>query len=161
MDSAFKESLWKQFGAGIDMLENAIVMCPGELWSSKEKFWYSSYHCLFYLDYYLTPDPATYISPKPFTNSEFEGKLPERVYTKDELLTYLQASRTKCYEFISSMTDEMATMRWVNPYRNYSMLEMLLYNMRHVQHHAAQLNLLLRQNINKAPAWVAQAKENL
>ena len=59
------------------------------------------------------------------------------------------------------MTDEMATMRWVNPYRNYSMLEMLLYNMRHVQHHAAQLNLLLRQNINKVPAWVAQAKENL
>src|SRR5947209_15151636 len=31
-----------------------------------------------------------------------------------------------------------------------SFAEMLLYNMRHVQHHAAQLNLLLRQNIDSA-----------
>ena len=27
MDKAFNESLWKQFCASIDMLENAMVMC--------------------------------------------------------------------------------------------------------------------------------------
>lgn len=161
MDKGFKETLWKQFGASIDMLENAIAMCPDELWNAKEKFWYSSYHCLFYLDYYLTPDPANFISPEPFTNSEFEGKLPERVYTKEELLDYLAASRARCHTFIAELTEETASMRWVNPYRNFSMFEMLLYNMRHVQHHAAQLNLLLRQHINKTPGWVAQTKGNL
>ena len=36
-------------------------------------------------------------------------------------------------------------------------VESLLYNMRHVQHHAAQLNLLLRQSTNSAPDWVARA----
>jgi len=30
--------------------------------------------------------------------------------------------------------------------------------MRHVQHHAAQLNLILRQQIDSAPGWVAKAK---
>jgi hypothetical protein len=36
---------------------------------------------------------------------------------------------------------------------------MLLYNLRHVQHHAAQLNLILRQVTNSAaPAWVRRAK---
>ncbi len=162
MDQSFKETLWKQFGACIDMLENAIVMCPDELWETNEKFWYSSYHCLFFLDYYLTLDPARYISPEPFTNSEFEGKLPERVYTKDELLTYLRASREKCHKLISSLTtDEILNMRWVNQYRNFSVFEMLLYNMRHVQHHSAQLNQLLRQKANNAPAWVAQTKDDL
>ena len=39
------------------------------------------------------------------------------------------------------------------------MLEVLLYNMRHVQHHVAQLNLLLRQSINDAPNWVSLAKD--
>ena len=42
--------------------------------------------------------------------------------------------------------------------KNYSLLEILLYNLRHIQHHAAQLNLLLRQNTNDAPNWVSQAK---
>lgn len=33
--------------------------------------------------------------------------------------------------------------------------------MRHVQHHTAQLNLLLRQEINDAPKWVSVAKIEL
>lgn len=49
----------------------------------------------------------------------------------------------------------------VNQYRDYSVFEMLLYNMRHVQHHSAQLNKFLRQYINNAPAWVMQTKEEL
>ena len=44
---------------------------------------------------------------------------------------------------------------------NYSVLEILFYNMRHVQHHAAQLNLLLRQSIDQAPDWVSHAKDEL
>ena len=161
MDKSFKETLWKQFGASIDMLDNAIRMCPDEHWNTEEKFWYTSYHCLFFLDYYLTLDPSTYISPKPFTNSEFEGKLPERIYTKDELLIYSKACKEKCHKLLSTFTDEIANKRWVNQYRDYSVFEMLLYNMRHVQHHSAQLNKFLRQNINNAPAWVMQTKEGL
>lgn len=158
MDLDLKQSLWKQFGACIDMLENAITMCPDNFWNTDEKFWYTSYHCLFYLDYYLTADPSAYVSPRPFSNSEFEGKLPERIYSKAELLAYLQASRAKCRNLIQGFTVETAKTRWVNPYRNFSMFEMLLYNMRHVQHHTAQLNKLLRQNLGNAPAWVAQTE---
>jgi hypothetical protein len=47
--------------------------------------------------------------------------------------------------------------RWVNDYKNFSILEILLYNLRHIQHHAAQLNLILRQTIHNAPKWVNQA----
>jgi uncharacterized damage-inducible protein DinB len=39
-----------------------------------------------------------------------------------------------------------------------TVLEGLLYNMRHVQHHTAQLNLLLRQEIDDAPLWVGKAR---
>ena len=44
---------------------------------------------------------------------------------------------------------------------NYPVLEILLYNMRHVQHHAAQLNLLLRQELDDAPDWVSRTEEDL
>lgn len=162
MDIAFKETLWKQFGASIDMLENAISLCTNELWSGDKKFWYISYHCLFYLDYYLTLEPNNFSPPPPYTLSEFEpDAMPDRIYTKDELLSYLNYGREKCHNLIADLTDEIANSRWINKYKNYSVFEILLYNMRHVQHHAAQLNLILRQEINDAPRWVSQTKASL
>jgi uncharacterized damage-inducible protein DinB len=41
-------------------------------------------------------------------------------------------------------------------YRAMSNGELLLYNMRHVQHHAAQLNMLLRQAGAPQPDWVSK-----
>jgi hypothetical protein len=163
MVNLLKETLWKQFGASIDMFENAMLMCPASQWDTEKKIWYNAFHCLFYLDYYLTPDPATFSPPSPFTFSEFDpaGKMPERTYSKDELLSYLKYSRKKCHKLIGGLTDEIANQRWVNEYKNYSVLEMLLYNMRHAQHHAGQLNLILRQTIGDAPGWVSQTKINL
>jgi hypothetical protein len=35
--------------------------------------------------------------------------------------------------------------------------ELLLYNLRHVQEHASQLNLILGQSTGSAPGWVARA----
>jgi hypothetical protein len=163
MNTATKEALWKQFGASIDMLENAISLCTAELWDNEKKFWYNAYHCLFYLDYYLTLEPNTFSPPSPYTLSEFDpsGAMPDSVYRKEELLSYLRHGRKKCHDLIAGMTDEIANSRWVNEYKNYSVLEMLFYNMRHVQHPAAQLNLLLRQGIDNAPRWVSQTREDL
>jgi hypothetical protein len=164
MGNSFKEALWKQFGASIDMLDNAIAMCPDGLWDTEEKFWYSSYHCLFWLDYYLTPEPSTFTPTPPYTLSEFNptGEMPERTYSKDELLNYLKSNREKLRKLLSTLTDEeIVNRRWVNDYKNFSLLEILLYNMRHVQHHAAQLNKFLRKNLNNAPAWISQSKQNL
>lgn len=162
MDKAIREILWKQFGATIDMLENAIRLCPEEVWKSDTGFWYSSYHTLFYLDYYLTYEPEDFHPPAPFTLSEFDpnGLLPERIYTQQEVLDYLEFCREKCYQLINGLTPERAAKRWVNEYRDYPMTEIILYNLRHVQHHVGQLNMLLRQTIDDAPKWVSQTKHH-
>ena len=163
MDTALKEMLWKQFGASIDMLENALSAYPNELWNNGSDFWHRAYHTLFFLDYFLTEEPAGFLPPQPFSLSELDpsGAMPERIYTKDELLSYTAHCRQKCHDLIAGLSAERAAVRWVNEYRNYSMLELLLYNMRHVQHHTAQLNLLLRQGIDNAPAWVAETAVEL
>jgi len=163
MDSSLKIILWQQSGATIDMLENALVACPNELWNTESKFWYTGYHTLFYLDYYLSDTPERFLPPPPFTLSEFDpdGVLPDRIYDKAELLTYLVFGRQKCHKLIAGLTDEGAAKRFVNEYKNYSVLEILLYNMRHVQHHVAQLNLLLRQGMADVPNWVSRTKISL
>jgi hypothetical protein len=163
MDNSLKQILWRQFGASIDMLKNAIILCPTEFWNTETKFWYNAYHCLFFLDYYLTLEPINFAPPKPFTLSEFEDRMPDSVYSKDELLTYLQFCRKKCHCLIGGMTDEISKSFWTNESKtmSYNIIEILLYNMRHVQHHSAQLNLLLRQEINNAPEWVYEAEDKL
>jgi hypothetical protein len=155
-DDIIRQSIWNQFGAGLDMLENAIKLCPDELWDTEIKFWYNAFHCLFWTDYYLTLDPKAFRPPTTFTSSEFEQTLPERVYSKKELLDYLQHCRQKSQTLITQFTEQQLETRWVNNYKNFSLLEILLYNLRHIQHHSAQLNLHLRQQTNDAPGWVSQ-----
>lgn len=159
--TSIKDAIWSQFGASLDMLENAIIMCPEEHWDTALNFWYTAYHCVFWTDYYLTTEPGEFEPPTPFTFSEFDptGKKPDRTYSKTEVLGYLQHCRQKAIQLISELTIEKLNNRWVNDYKNFSMLEILLYNARHIQHHSAQLNLLLRHAINNAPTWVSQAKK--
>ncbi len=153
-----KTILWQQFGAAIDMLENAITACPEKLWDGTSKFWYTAYHTLFFLDYYLNENPDKFMPPAPFTLSEFDAKgtMPERTYTQEELLTYLHFCCTNCRDKINVLTEEKATERWINSRKNFSIIEILLYNMRHVQHHTAQLNILLRLGGFTAPDWVSR-----
>lgn len=161
-----KESIWRQFGAAIDMLENAINACPENVWGNQpgyQEFWYITYHTLFWLDFYLSDSPDNFTPPTPFTLSEFdpEGAFPEKAYSKEEMLNYLEHGRQKCKKRIENLTDEKANQHFVTSWIDLGVLEMIFYNMRHVQHHAAQLNLLLRQKIDSAPRWVRQAKTEL
>lgn len=157
MDNTINTALCNQFGAALTMLENAFHQCPDAHWDTEIKFWYKAYHCLCWTDYFLTIEPKEFVPPHPFTLSEFDQTMPEASYTKQELLTYLQHCRQKANALISNLTLEQYASRWINQFKNYSLLEIILYNLRHVQHHAAQLNLHLRQQVNNAPGWISQA----
>jgi uncharacterized damage-inducible protein DinB len=181
MEQDFKGVLWQQFGAAIDMLENAIDACPDEVWSDPSKrpewptndvvgYWYLVYHTLFWLDHYLSDvREEEFRPPEPFTLDEMDpaGLLPERPYTKEELRAYLHHGREKCRAVIEALDDREMFERKppARPWRggaDSSVAEVFLYNMRHVQHHTAQLNLILRQRTGaEAPRWVSRAKMSL
>jgi len=158
MDAELKTTLWNQFGASVDMLENALVACPDELWDNGTEFWYLGFHTIFWLDYYVS-DPDRFGPPEPFTLSEFDpdGAMPDRTYTKNELIDYLHYCRENAFRLIQTLGELNARSRFKNDYRDYSVPEILLYNMRHIQHGAAQLNLLLRQGGTVPPRWVSVA----
>lgn len=166
MNTSWKETLWRQLGAAIDMLENAIAAFPEELWADRARqpeAWYLAYHTLFFLDLYLSPSLDGFAPPPPFTLDELDpaGVLPERPYTKAEVLAYLEHGRRKCRATIGTLTDDdldrPSGFDWVPLPR----AELHLYSLRHVQHGAAQLNLLLRQAGQAPPGWVKRAERAL
>ncbi len=120
--------MWRQFGAAIDMLENALLACPDELWgdrSQRPEFWYLVYHTLFWLDLYLSGSVEGFAPPVPFTLDELDpaGLLPERVYRKDELLRYLEHGRRKCRAALEALTDERAREPRRLPWRELSVAD--------------------------------------
>jgi hypothetical protein len=152
-----------QFGAALDMLENAIRACPERLWSDrsrKPEFWYLAYHTIFFTDLYLSEGQEGFQPPAPYTLSEFDpsGLMPDRVYSKSEMLSYLNHGRRKFRKVVAELTDDRARQSRAFGSITGTLMEVLLYNLRHVQHHAAQLNLLLRQVTDSAPSWVVRAK---
>lgn len=162
---AWREALWRQLGAAIDMLENAIVACPEELWLHPERRpWHLAYHTLFFLDLYLSGTLEGFAPPSPFSLSELDpaGVLPERPYTRAEMLAYLDHGRRKCRATLAALDDDTARRPAAFPWLpGFTLGELHLCSLRHVQHAAAQLNLLLRQTVDDAPAWVKRASEPL
>ncbi|HEX7078361.1 MAG TPA: DinB family protein [Candidatus Eisenbacteria bacterium] len=166
MNETWRRIIWQQFGAAIDALENAMRACPESLWGDRSKqpeFWYIVFHTLFWLDFYVLADPDRFKPPAPFGLEEMDpaGVLPDRVYSKDELLIYLEHDRRACREAIRDLTEEGATRRYRSGRKDLPYVEWLLYNMRHVQHHAGQLHLILRREIDSAPLWTTRARQDL
>jgi hypothetical protein len=159
----WKATVRRQFDAALDMLNNAIHACPDAVWFAPgpHLFWYLAYHTIFWTDLYLSgQNESSFRPPSPFSLSELdEGAFPERAYSKDELSAYLQHCRKRLDIVTAGMDETWIAEPCSVPYRDMSKGELLLYNLRHVQHHAAQLNMLLRQKIDFAPPWVSKGRQ--
>jgi hypothetical protein len=168
MDTLWTTALWRQFGAAIDTFDNALAACPPALWTQRlwhdppdqplppwcppqfAEFWFLAYHTIFWLDLYLTGAPEEeFAPPAPFAWLEIDdAPPPERPYTPEALRAYLATTRRKCHATLLGLTDEQARRPVEYPWaegKDVSFLELQLYTMRHVQEHAAQLNLFLGQ----------------
>jgi DinB family protein len=166
METVWRSALWAQFGAAINMLDNAVVACPAALWTERlwpdpppawfppqfAEFWYVTYHTLVWLDLYLSGVPEEeFAPPAPFAQGVLDSveAAPDQPYTREELRAYLAAMRQKCHATLAALTDEQARRPVEYPWSQgqpISYLELLLYNLRHVQEHAAHLSLFLGQH---------------
>ncbi len=181
METTFRTALWQQFGAAIDMLENVLDACPTSLWEERlwhttppsefpsqfGEFWYVIFHALTWLDLYLSGVPEeAFAPPAPFVQGVLDSveTLPEHPYTREELRAYLTSTRQKCHTTLVQLSDEQALRPVAYPWSEgqpVSFLELQIYNLRHVQEHAAQLSLFLGQHAiqNELLDWVPRAKD--
>jgi hypothetical protein len=162
MDALLKTSLWHQFGAAIDMLDDTLTLCPDELWTSIVwedtqdvrfgQYWFIAYHTLIWLDQYVAGAPDGFVLPAPF----ILHMLPRTPYTKEDLQLYLKACRQRCQAAIEGLTEDRALemTEWDMPY-----FELQIYNLRHVQEHASQLLYVLGEHGVKGLGWVRQARK--
>ena len=177
MNNLFLNILWKNFAAVIDMLKSVVSICPDTLWEQEKKFYYITYHTVIFLDYYLSYPVKDFRPFLPYTLGDtdhlpedaIDDVLPCAFYSKNEMLVYIDKIRAKCEKLICSSPHEKFAARWIDENEtglhglcpsivvNYSLMEILFYNFRHVQHHVGQLNLLLRQKADISADWISQS----
>ena len=106
-----------------------------------------AYHLLFWLDHYLGGGLGTPVPPAPFRGDEQDPHvLPERAYTREELLEYLAFNRRKAAGVFAELTDE----RLEQPARIGRPLgDLLLNNLVQVTGHVTELQMFL----NRAAGW--------
>lgn len=159
-----KTLLTHQYEAALCNLNACIDQCPNDRWQSLVReltFDQVVLHTLFYADLYLGRDEASFRA-QPFHRDnpdffrdyeELQDRKPELHYDRAPIRRYLQHCRAKAAAMIATETAETLSAPCGLPRRNFSRAELYIYNLRHIQHHAAQLTLRLRLDINANIPW--------
>ncbi len=94
-----KHAIKKQYQATLNMLKQAIEVCPDTLWndlSFTNKFWHISFHTLYFTDVYTQGTDTNFVKwEKHKDGFEFLDRLPEQdeipiedAYNKEEIMEY-------------------------------------------------------------------------
>jgi hypothetical protein len=158
-----KRALIDQYGAALEMLKQAIIKCPAARWNDaqdRKKFWQVAYHTLFYTHLYLHDGLKDF---KPWAKHRQDyhqlRSLPEKVaigepYSREEVLEFFELCQQTVEDKVSFLDLEAESgFDWLP----FSKLELQLYNIRHIQHHAAELIEWLGATQGIDVDWVGMA----
>jgi len=170
MLDTIKELLSRQYEASLSTLNLAITRCPDTSWHAPVanwKFCQAAFHAVFFTDLYLQPsDDFEALKRQAFHDEhradfrdyeELEDRPQVLLYDKPFVLEYLRFARRKAADTISRETGEVLSGPSGFHWRKCSRAELHVYNIRHIQHHAAQLSLRLRVDGGIDVPWVSHA----
>jgi hypothetical protein len=170
MHDMLEEVISHQFEASLGTLHLAIARCPDASWDkpvAKLKFCQVAFHTVFCADLYLQPgENRDVFRSQPFhvehaavfrDYEELEDREQVLMYGKPFVLEYLQQVRRKAQEAIARESAEVLAGPSGFSWRKCSRAELHVYNIRHIQHHAAQLSLRLRLDAGVEIPWVSHA----
>lgn len=165
---ALRAAIKSQYHAALAMLRETLECCPEELWLSSEHvnaFWQLAYHTLYFTHLYLQPNEAAF---RPWAEHQAEVQHPDGIagpadsesalplipepYSKAQVLAY--------WRFCDGLVDDaLRRLDLLSPESGFgwyrvSKLEHQLINLRHIQHHAAQLADRLRKAEGVGIRWV-------
>lgn len=166
--AVFKPILKSQYHAALAMLGESIERCPEDVWLATDHlnaFWQIAYHALFFAHVYLQPNEAAF---RPWKHHQGNVQHPDAIpgpadpnsslplipnpYTKAQVREY--------WSFCDGMVDEAVDhLDLDSPQSGFhwykmSKLEHQFVNLRHIQHHAAQLADRLRSAADIGIKWV-------
>ena len=170
MLDTLRELLAHQYEAALSTLNLCIARCPDASWNESVANWrfcQAAFHAVFWTDLYLQPDddvdalkrqPFHVQHARTFGNyEELEDRPQVLLYGRPFVLSYLGHVRLKAQETIARESADALSGPSGFHWRKCSRAELHVLNIRHIQHHAAQLSLRLRLDAHVEIPWVGHA----
>jgi hypothetical protein len=162
-----KQVIRSQYFAALEMLKQAVAKCPQPLWNAQEdknKFWHVAYHALFYTHLYLQESEKEFIPWERHRNEyQFLGPIPwpphnlpkiSEPYSREDVLAYLDFVRKQVQDRVLALDLEATSgFEWLP----FGKLELQFYNLRHLQHHVAELYERLGAKTGIDLDWIGTA----
>ena len=162
--SSYRTAMIGQYEAALQTLQQSVETCPEDLWNTpvaNHPFCECVFHALFFADLYLGPDVESLKSqefhqthPEIFRNyEELANRPPKLLYDTNMIEKYFAFVQQKLAVVLEQETEESLALPVGFDWLDIDRAELHPYNIRHIQHHAAQLNLKLRLNAHADPRW--------
>lgn len=172
MIDTFRALIANQFEAALCWLNMCVEKCPDALWNAPVgdyKFCQVVFHALFFADYYLGSDEASFRDQGFHLDNaqlfqdyeELEDRLPVMLYDRAALQTYVQHCRIKVAVALQSETEASLAAPSTFGRRSFSRGELYVYNIRHLQDHATQLGGFLGREAAVEIPWVGSGWREL
>jgi len=159
--NAFVQSMAHNYEEALRLMEAALTDCSEDLWQTDlwpetaptgpvphgglhgSAPWFLAYHTLSCLDYDLTGGFEPWEPPQPFDDNTYA--FPNRVFSKPELLGYLDWCRGRVRRTLDDFTDESGARPLPGAHRRPGMLfgTMVGSVPLHVVEHASQIRQFL------------------
>jgi len=163
MSTVLARSLRHNFDYGLDQLEAALNDCPAELWERDlwpdeaptrpheggalrgSAPWILAHHALVCLDYDLTGEFERWNPPPPIGEC-LRYADPTRLFTKPEMLGYLEHCRRRARQTLDDLSDDMACRPLPGGHRYHGTLYGVMIGgiPQHLVEHATQIRQFLR-----------------
>jgi hypothetical protein len=164
--------LKNQYHAALAMLREGIERCPDDLWTGDaypNAVWQLAYHTLYCTHLYLHTDADAF---RPWPGHQGQVQHPDGIlgpaepgntlplipspYTRDQALAYWRW----CDERVDAAVDELDldAPDCGFPWYRMSKLEHQFVNLRHLQHHGAQIADRLRSAADLGVRWVGGSR---
>lgn len=165
MLDTFRQLIAHQYEAAFCTLNDCIDRCPEEAWDApigNLTLSQVAFHTLFFADLYLGPDVES-LRQQPFHRDntgffrdyeELEDRRQQHRYHRPSIKRYLDHCRRKAQTVVPGESEETLNGPSGFYWKKYNRAELHVNNIRHIQHHAAQLSLRLRNDFAREVRWM-------
>jgi hypothetical protein len=157
----FVQSMASNFEEALRLMEAALTDCPDDLWETDlwpdeaptaptphgglhgSSTWFLAYHALLTLDYDLSGEFEPWKPPRPFDENTYA--FPNRMFTRSELLGYIDYCRRRVRRTLDVLSEDAAARPLPGAHRYHGMLYGVIVGRTplHVLEHASQIRQFL------------------
>ncbi|MCK5470444.1 MAG: DinB family protein [Cyclobacteriaceae bacterium] len=152
----FNEILIRQFMPAFKMIEKVIESCSKTIWAQRNidpPIWQQVYHVLYGIDYWFSESKESFVPPE--FNEDVNSVLGEEskgFIEQEDMIGYLRHVEDKTGYFISNLTESEFTAPSKH-YHKWTNLDVIIEQVRHLQHHLGYLNRVLLKCKIKPVEW--------